>query len=108
MVGIHVVFFFSSRRRHTRWNCDWSSDVCSSDLGEFPIQPMMGTQGTNLAKFDLINNVFEGLATTDHQVSSLLMFNGKIYVSGEFETNLYTDTVHYIGRLDNVLKVNNK
>src|SRR5689334_7913681 len=24
-------FFFSSRRRHTRWNCDWSSDVCSSD-----------------------------------------------------------------------------
>src|SRR5438309_1525689 len=27
-----VSFFFSSRRRHTRWNCDWSSDVCSSDL----------------------------------------------------------------------------
>src|SRR5689334_7765053 len=26
-------FFFSSRRQHTRWNCDWSSDVCSSDLG---------------------------------------------------------------------------
>src|SRR6266568_4105289 len=29
---LYVVFFFSSRRRHTRWNCDWSSDVCSSDL----------------------------------------------------------------------------
>src|SRR5207253_3376966 len=28
-------FFFSSRRRHTRWPRDWSSDVCSSDL----IQP---------------------------------------------------------------------
>src|SRR5207253_5650904 len=27
------VFFFSSRRRHTRWPRDWSSDVCSSDLG---------------------------------------------------------------------------
>src|SRR5689334_3660227 len=26
-----LTFFFSSRRRHTRWNCDWSSDVCSSD-----------------------------------------------------------------------------
>ena len=25
-------FFFSSRRRHTRSLCDWSSDVCSSDL----------------------------------------------------------------------------
>src|SRR5438309_8553715 len=40
VVGLDVVcryvcsfdFFFSSRRRHTRWNCDWSSDVCSSDL----------------------------------------------------------------------------
>src|SRR5438477_2251214 len=28
-------FFFSSRRRHTRLTCDWSSDVCSSDLGWF-------------------------------------------------------------------------
>src|SRR5215204_7257917 len=27
-------FFFSSRRRHTRSLCDWSSDVCSSDLDE--------------------------------------------------------------------------
>src|SRR6478736_7593272 len=27
-----VYFFFSSRRRHTRFDCDWSSDVCSSDL----------------------------------------------------------------------------
>src|SRR2546430_12009610 len=27
-----VCFFFSSRRRHTRFDCDWSSDVCSSDL----------------------------------------------------------------------------
>src|SRR5439155_3385974 len=30
-------FFFSSRRRHTRWPRDWSSDVCSSDLTEEPI-----------------------------------------------------------------------
>src|SRR5260370_9974897 len=27
-----LCFFFSSRRRHTRFKCDWSSDVCSSDL----------------------------------------------------------------------------
>src|SRR5256886_5779903 len=27
-----LCFFFSSRRRHTRFDCDWSSDVCSSDL----------------------------------------------------------------------------
>src|SRR6266480_7145436 len=30
---ITFFFFFSSRRRHTRLTCDWSSDVCSSDLG---------------------------------------------------------------------------
>src|SRR5256886_8764248 len=29
-----LFFFFSSRRRHTRFDCDWSSDVCSSDLKE--------------------------------------------------------------------------
>src|SRR5256886_7110816 len=29
-----LFFFFSSRRRHTRFDCDWSSDVCSSDLGD--------------------------------------------------------------------------
>src|SRR2546427_10939270 len=29
-----VFFFFSSRRRNTRFDCDWSSDVCSSDLHE--------------------------------------------------------------------------
>src|SRR6266481_9636426 len=31
-------FFFSSKRRHTIWNCDWSSDVCSSDLSGSPDQ----------------------------------------------------------------------
>src|SRR5256885_12824737 len=32
--GVCSMFFFSSRRRHTRLQGDWSSDVCSSDLGE--------------------------------------------------------------------------
>src|SRR5256886_2996413 len=33
-IFVHCLFFFfSSRRRHTRFDCDWSSDVCSSDLG---------------------------------------------------------------------------
>src|SRR5690606_40996974 len=30
-----IDFFFSSRRRHTIFSRDWSSDVCSSDLGKF-------------------------------------------------------------------------
>src|SRR2546427_2513653 len=32
MIHHRLFFFFSSRRRHTRFDCDWSSDVCSSDL----------------------------------------------------------------------------
>src|SRR5690606_39842712 len=32
-VFLFFFFFFSSRRRHTRFSRDWSSDVCSSDLG---------------------------------------------------------------------------
>src|SRR2546430_10884025 len=32
LVACRYSFFFSSRRRHTRFDCDWSSDVCSSDL----------------------------------------------------------------------------
>src|SRR6267142_4416086 len=32
MSCLFIFFFFSSRRRHTRLTCDWSSDVCSSDL----------------------------------------------------------------------------
>src|SRR5689334_23683377 len=44
-------FFFSSRRRHTRWNCDWSSDVCSSDLAEHE-----GIDGTDLT--DAFRRVF--------------------------------------------------
>src|SRR6266480_1614029 len=31
---MNSIFFFSSRRRHTRLTCDWSSDVCSSDLAQ--------------------------------------------------------------------------
>src|SRR5256886_12341402 len=37
--SVSCLFFFSSRRRHTRFDCDWSSDVCSSDLMTFLYYP---------------------------------------------------------------------
>src|SRR5687768_13990326 len=43
-VATTAVFFFSSRRRHTRCSRDWSSDVCSSDLGERALQGVGGTR----------------------------------------------------------------
>src|SRR5256885_5597867 len=39
-VSCVVIFFFSSRRRHTRLQGDWSSDVCSSDL-DTPTSPQV-------------------------------------------------------------------
>src|SRR5438067_13618720 len=40
-LGVAVIFFFfSSRRRHTRSKRDWSSDVCSSDLGMVLVDAM--------------------------------------------------------------------
>src|SRR3989475_6658705 len=44
-------FFFSSRRRHTRFDCDWSSDVCSSDLnmaGEVNRRDFLSTLGVSV------------------------------------------------------------
>src|SRR2546430_6653359 len=42
-------FFFSSRRRHTRFDCDWSSDVCSSDLEAYPTVYYPGSMATSHA-----------------------------------------------------------
>src|SRR2546430_13674102 len=39
-----LFFFFASRRRHTRFDCDWSSDVCSSDLSPAPMRFDYGTR----------------------------------------------------------------
>src|SRR6266480_5069531 len=49
-----VFFFFSSRRRHTRLTCDWSSDVCSSDLIRMLTTLLPPTAGTALVNgFDV-------------------------------------------------------
>src|SRR5260370_3710907 len=44
-------FFFSSRRRHTRFKCDWSSDVCSSDLSAMELH-LRGCDAALFAELD--------------------------------------------------------
>src|SRR5439155_16354371 len=44
--SLSSMFFFSSRRRHTRWPRDWSSDVCSSDLAVAVERPGIVVGGT--------------------------------------------------------------
>src|SRR5690606_40797600 len=61
-------FFFSSRRRHTRFSRDWSSDVCSSDLGATLDAVVFGEGyievGTLLAR-NLTTGKFEPFTTTE-------------------------------------------
>src|SRR5688572_32857898 len=45
----YFFFFFSSRRRHTRFDCDWSSDVCSSDLHPNLYRRVISYSGTFVA-----------------------------------------------------------
>src|SRR5690606_41030933 len=56
LVALVFVFFFSSRRRHTRFSRDWSSDVCSSDLvqpdGDGNLLRRIETQADALAAGD--------------------------------------------------------
>src|SRR5699024_11861611 len=74
--GALSVFFFSSRRRHTRSKRDWSSDVCSSDL----IQQLYNLAHRNDGMFQ---RYFELLILFDqslHRYKSYLdLFGSKLY-----------------------------
>src|SRR2546430_8010830 len=82
--SVEVVFFFSSRRRHTRFDCDWSSDVCSSDLQitrHTGVSKMCGNPGAHspgakncnfiyvLHANTLPNDIGHGAITKDFQLS---------------------------------------
>src|SRR2546427_4471495 len=68
-------FFFSSRRRHTRFDCDWSSDVCSSDLF------FLAEQAGNLAS--------QVIACKDRQTGEIVGMGSRsvrsVYINGRPE-----------------------
>src|SRR5438034_5733018 len=96
-------FFFSSRRRHTRSLCDWSSDVCSSDLwayhsaGPRPVLPPKETPKEKadgktvfLARDDLCGNVLccaFMLPGTGRSASAAAKGVGADFQHGEAETS---------------------
>src|SRR5205814_6870915 len=64
-------FFFSSRRRHTRCLSDWSSDVCSSDLGlpAVVVVNKIDRQDARPAEvLDAIYALFIDLGANEHQI----------------------------------------
>src|SRR5690348_17718351 len=81
MVAIFFCFFFfSSRRRHTRWTGDWSSDVCSSDL----IQASTGPRPTGLKGLGTGEVTLKGtMASQGAYVAILQGSDARTYVRSE-------------------------
>src|SRR2546430_12941701 len=66
-----LFFFFSSRRRHTRFDCDWSSDVCSSDLPgpvitRYEVEPAVGVKGSQIV--NLVKDLARALSVVSIRV----------------------------------------
>src|SRR5690348_18040244 len=75
-------FFFSSRRRHTRWTGDWSSDVCSSDLGGKGLKIESRLNG-KVMQSDNTNNMMFPVAETLADVSQAMTLEpGDLLVTG--------------------------
>src|SRR5256885_6549337 len=69
VVDVYIIFFFSSRRRHTRLQGDWSSDMCSSDLEAFVMDGRM--EGADQPPFyPVVENAFVQVQTLDRLVGA--------------------------------------
>src|SRR5690606_39834698 len=67
--------FFSSRRRHTRFSRDWSSDVCSSDLASF--EPAIDYVVTKVPRF-----AFEKFPQADSRLTTQMKSVGEVMAIG--------------------------
>src|SRR6266487_2539832 len=68
-----MCFFFSSRRRHTRWTGDWSSDVCSSDLGQ--VLPSLGETSVLLST---MAGLYPGITATAAEPPEVAVVKGSL------------------------------
>src|SRR5690625_5383099 len=82
---INVLFFFYSRRRHTRWQRDWSSDVCSSDLRSLEqLKAMVEIIETRQAGIEL---AIEASKQVEQSIADGIFLDGAEKVD-KFETDL--------------------
>src|SRR5256886_16674263 len=92
-----VLFVFSSRRRHTRFDCDWSSDVCSSDLALF----IFSSEGGQIIAWNpKADPIVNGASTAQTEFGSkTAVYKGLALASTRFGTFLYASNFHD-GRVD--------
>src|SRR5699024_11059139 len=99
---LNIVFFFSSRRRHTRSKRDWSSDVCSSDLsnkitvGETAIA-IGSPLGTEYA-----NSVTQGIVSSLSRTVTMTNDNGETISTNAIQTDAAINPGNSGGALINI------
>jgi len=74
--------------------------------GNFKIQPFVGTYGNNLATYNLVNNAVEAIAVLDQPVNSLAFLDDDLYVGGNFQTNLVSHNVNFLGKIVSTTGIN--
>src|SRR5690606_8918107 len=101
---VDLAFFFSSRRRHTRFSRDWSSDVCSSDLATLCL--LFSSSRPSFAQETVVSGKITDASSGDPLPFVNVFFDGTtIGVTSDFDgrfeirTHTPTDTlvVSYIG-----------
>src|SRR2546427_3313669 len=92
-LSIHF-FFFSSRRRHTRFDCDWSSDVCSSDLPVAAQAP--SDQRLDRLKTEVVRAI-DAKATFAQQMVDQVFSFGELGMQ-EVETSKYRSEERRVGK----------
>src|SRR5690242_1163318 len=103
------VFFFSSRRRHTRLTCDWSSDVCSSDLVELVgVKPTRKVVITGVEMFkklldegqagDNVGCLIRGIERDEIERGQVLAKSGSVKPHTKFTAQVYVLTKEEGGR----------
>src|SRR2546430_1413871 len=95
-------FFFSSRRRHTRFDCDWSSDVCSSDLA-----PVANAQSVTTAE-DTAKPITLTASDVDGDALTYSIVSGPSHgsLSGAAPNVTYTPAANYNGSDSFTFKAN--
>jgi hypothetical protein len=66
--------------------------------GDFFFMPVIGTYGSNLATYNLVDNWIEPIALLDEPVNSLYYLNGELFIGGSFQTNLEVQSVRFLAR----------